>query len=141
MTMYEIHVLMNYPANCLNRDDMGSPKTVVFNGTERIRISSQSLKRAWRTSKLFKESFGDVAARTRGLPELVGDSLEKKGCDAEMIIAAKKVISTDKKRSKDATDADPYMMDKMEFYSAEEVDMIADTLIQKLLIRQCLAVW
>lgn len=131
MTMYEIHVLMNYPANCLNRDDMGSPKTVVFNGTERIRISSQSLKRAWRTSELFSETFGKIASRTRGLPELVGINMSEKGCSEEMILAAKKVISTDKKRLKDDPDTKQFTMEKMEFYSLDEVSMIADVIIEK----------
>lgn len=126
MTMYEIHMLMNYPANCLNRDDTGTPKTVLFNGTERIRISSQCLKRAWRTSSQFKKSFGEIAARTRLLPELVADELKNRGHDEEMILSAKKVISTEKKRRKDAPDTDPYLMDKMEFYSPEEVCMITD---------------
>lgn len=126
MTMYEIHVLMNYPANCLNRDDTGSPKTVVFNGTERIRISSQALKRSWRTSKLFSEYFGNIAFRTRGLPELVANELKNRNHDDEYILTAKKIISTDKKRKNEALDSDPWMMDKMEFYSAEEVKMIAD---------------
>lgn len=126
MTMYEIHMLMNYPANCLNRDDTGTPKTVLFNGAERIRISSQCLKRAWRTSPLFRNAFGEIACRTRLLPELVADELKKKGRDEEMIRSAKKVISTDKKRKKDASEDDPYLMDKMEFYSPEEVRMIAD---------------
>jgi len=34
--------------SCLNRDDVGSPKTAVFGGVQRARLSSQCLKRAAR---------------------------------------------------------------------------------------------
>lgn len=46
--LIEIHMLQNHvPAN-LNRDDLGAPKTAVFGGTLRARISSQCLKRSVR---------------------------------------------------------------------------------------------
>lgn len=55
----QLHLLTSYgPAN-LNRDDTGRPKTAVMGGCTRLRVSSQSLKRAWRTSDLFKEALGD----------------------------------------------------------------------------------
>ena len=41
----QLHMLTNYaPAN-LNRDDLGRPKTAKMGGVDRLRISSQSLKR------------------------------------------------------------------------------------------------
>jgi CRISPR system Cascade subunit CasC len=45
----QIHALSSYPAVLLNRDDTGMAKRVPFGGTSRIRISSQCLKRHWRT--------------------------------------------------------------------------------------------
>ena len=48
--LYEIHMLKNYPPTNLNRDDSGAPKSCQFGGTNRGRISSQCLKRSWRTS-------------------------------------------------------------------------------------------
>lgn len=42
--LYEIHMLKNYPSTNLNRDDTGTPKTCVFGGVARGRISSQCLK-------------------------------------------------------------------------------------------------
>ncbi|SKA93784.1 CRISPR-associated protein, Cse4 family [Paucidesulfovibrio gracilis DSM 16080] len=47
----QLHVLTTYPASNLNRDDLGRPKTVKMGGCQRLRVSSQSLKRAWRTSE------------------------------------------------------------------------------------------
>ena len=57
--LYEIHMLKNYPPTNLNRDDTGAPKTCVFGGVTRGRISSQCLKRSWRTSDLFKAEVGE----------------------------------------------------------------------------------
>lgn len=55
----QIHTLVSYPPSNLNRDDLGRPKTAVMGGTQRLRVSSQSLKRAWRTSDIFMQSFND----------------------------------------------------------------------------------
>lgn len=51
----QLHLLTAYPPSNLNRDDLGRPKTALVGGTERLRVSSQSLKRAWRTSPAFEE--------------------------------------------------------------------------------------
>ena len=45
----QIHTLTSYPAALLNRDDQGFAKRVPFGGVTRTRISSQCLKRHWRT--------------------------------------------------------------------------------------------
>ncbi|MCB1098674.1 MAG: type I-E CRISPR-associated protein Cas7/Cse4/CasC [Verrucomicrobiae bacterium] len=46
MKLIELHILQSFPVSCLNRDDVGAPKSAVFGGVPRARISSQSLKRA-----------------------------------------------------------------------------------------------
>ncbi|MBI9082988.1 MAG: type I-E CRISPR-associated protein Cas7/Cse4/CasC [Desulfobacterales bacterium] len=55
----QLHLLTVYPPSNLNRDDLGRPKTAIMGGVERLRISSQSLKRAWRTSELFKDALDE----------------------------------------------------------------------------------
>lgn len=45
----QFHMLTSYPASLLNRDDAGFAKRIPFGGASRIRISSQCLKRHWRT--------------------------------------------------------------------------------------------
>lgn len=45
----QIHTLTSYPASLLNRDDVGFAKRVPFGNAVRTRISSQCLKRHWRT--------------------------------------------------------------------------------------------
>ncbi|MFY0991207.1 type I-E CRISPR-associated protein Cas7/Cse4/CasC [Halomonas sp. C05BenzN] len=54
----QLHLLTAYPPANLNRDDLGRPKTAIMGGAKRLRVSSQSLKRTWRTSALFEEAVG-----------------------------------------------------------------------------------
>lgn len=51
----DIHVLQTLPPSCVNRDDTGSPKTAMFGGVNRARVSSQCWKHAIR--KTFKEKY------------------------------------------------------------------------------------
>ncbi|HOX57831.1 MAG TPA: type I-E CRISPR-associated protein Cas7/Cse4/CasC [Verrucomicrobiota bacterium] len=65
-TFIQLHLLTSYPPANLNRDDLGRPKTAVMGGVQRLRVSSQSLKRAWRTSELFQRALdGHVGTRTK----------------------------------------------------------------------------
>jgi CRISPR system Cascade subunit CasC len=48
MKHLELHILQSVPVACLNRDDLNSPKTAIFGGVQRARVSSQSWKRAIR---------------------------------------------------------------------------------------------
>ncbi|MBM3838525.1 MAG: type I-E CRISPR-associated protein Cas7/Cse4/CasC [Verrucomicrobia bacterium] len=48
MRLIELHILQSFPVSCLNRDDVGAPKTATFGGVPRARLSSQCLKRAIR---------------------------------------------------------------------------------------------
>lgn len=62
----QLHVLTSYPPSNLNRDDTGRPKTAVIGDCTRLRISSQSLKRAWRTSDIFESALkGHIGTRTK----------------------------------------------------------------------------
>lgn len=48
MNLIELHILQSFPVSCLNRDDVGAPKSALFGGAQRARVSSQSWKRAIR---------------------------------------------------------------------------------------------
>lgn len=52
----QLHLLTSYPPANLNRDDLGRPKTAKMGGVDRLRVSSQSLKRTWRTSDVFADA-------------------------------------------------------------------------------------
>ena len=47
----QIHTLHSYPAALLNRDDAGLAKRLQYGGFSRTRVSSQCLKRHWRTAE------------------------------------------------------------------------------------------
>jgi len=55
--------VQSFPVTCLNRDDVGAPKSAVFGGVQRARVSSQSWKRAIRF--MAKEMQPEVFAGTR----------------------------------------------------------------------------
>jgi CRISPR system Cascade subunit CasC len=79
-TFIQLHLLTSYPPSNLNRDDLGRPKTAIMGGKNRLRISSQSLKRAWRTSSLFEEALsGHIGTRTKSMGVEIFEALREKG--------------------------------------------------------------
>lgn len=66
----DFHILQTVPPSCINRDDTGSPKTAVYGGVLRARVSSQAWKHAMRAA--FAENARlDVGKRTKKAAELV----------------------------------------------------------------------
>lgn len=43
-TFIEFHILQSFPVTCLNRDDVGAPKSAIVGGVSRARVSSQCWK-------------------------------------------------------------------------------------------------
>lgn len=91
----QLHTLTAYPASLLNRDDLGFAKRIPFGGVSRTRVSSQCLKRHWRTFTGpggFNEMPVDNAIRSRLIfQRLILDPLEAEGKDprvAERVVAA-----------------------------------------------------
>jgi CRISPR system Cascade subunit CasC len=64
MKHLELHILQSVPVSCLNRDDLNSPKTAIFGGVQRARVSSQSWKRAIR--ELAASSENDASSFFKG---------------------------------------------------------------------------
>jgi CRISPR system Cascade subunit CasC len=68
----QFHTLVSYSAALLNRDDSGFAKRLPFGGSIRTRVSSQCLKRHWRTAQdeWALSSIGpEMAVRSRKIPE------------------------------------------------------------------------
>ena len=42
----DMHIIQTLPPSNINRDDTGSPKTALYGGVRRARVSSQSWKAA-----------------------------------------------------------------------------------------------
>jgi len=82
MKLIELHILQSFPVSCLNRDDVGAPKSATFGGVTRARISSQCLKRAIREyaqDNLPEARFG--GHRTKLIVQPLADALGKHGLD------------------------------------------------------------
>lgn len=74
-TFIDVHVLQSLPPSNVNRDDTGSPKTAIFGGATRARISSQALKRAVRVDFNGRLDPKQLGYRTTRLVELISTEL------------------------------------------------------------------
>ena len=100
----DVHILQTVPPSCLNRDDTGSPKTAVYGGATRARVSSQSWKKAMRD--MFKDIFPakDLSMRTKRIVSMVTDEINilggvddpEKAAQRIMGAAGLKIKSVDK---------------------------------------------
>ncbi len=76
MSIYvDIHVLQTVPPSCVNRDDTGSPKTAVYGGTTRARVSSQAWKHAMRGD--FRKMFAteELGVRSREVAKQIAKEI------------------------------------------------------------------
>jgi CRISPR system Cascade subunit CasC len=117
----QIHALTIYAPSNLNRDDTGRPKTAKFGGAERLRISSQALKRAIRTSEAFRTRVnGHRGERTQRLGEEIRAHLLAKGVDGERAIKGARDIAEIFGKLKPESDKNPTYIEQLAFVSQEE---------------------
>lgn len=84
-TRIEFHILQSFPVTCLNRDDVGAPKTAVVGGVTRARVSSQCWKRQVR---LALPGFGiKLATRTKQAQTLFVSACKAAGATDEAAVA------------------------------------------------------
>lgn len=113
----QLHLLTSYPPSNLNRDDMGRPKTAVMGGKQRLRVSSQSLKRAWRTSEVFKAALdAHVGTRTRMLGVEVFNHMVEAGLKEKTAFDSAKAIAGvfGKNKGKDSKKENPNPTQELE---------------------------
>ncbi len=80
----QLHLLTVYPPSNPNRDDQGRPKEALFGNVPRLRLSSQSVKRALRVSDAFQQGLGgNLGQRTKLLGNVIRAHLEGQGADGE----------------------------------------------------------
>jgi len=90
----QLHFLTIYPPSNPNRDDQGRPKTAIFGGAPRLRLSSQSLKRAARVSDAMKDALaGHLGQRTQRLGDEVRAYLAKQGADEKQATEIAKQVA------------------------------------------------
>ena len=89
----DFHILQTVPPSCINRDDTGSPKTAVYGGVLRARVSSQAWKHAMRAA--FAENARlDVGKRTKKAADLVKEQILVLVSDADADKLAKKALDS-----------------------------------------------
>lgn len=67
----EFHILQSFPVSCLNRDDLGSPKSALIGGVTRARVSSQCWKRAVRME--LRNLGVNIAKRTKLVAAIIAE--------------------------------------------------------------------
>lgn len=127
----QLHILTAYPPSNLNRDDLGRPKTAVVGGAKRLRISSQSLKRAWRMSEVFESAVGQArGVRTKEMGVRIAADLqaagvtEKKAREWARSIAAR--FGKLKEEKKDTATEEALQIEQLAHFSPEEQQAVAD---------------
>lgn len=84
-TRIEYHILQSFPVTCLNRDDVGAPKTAIVGGVTRARVSSQCWKRQVR---LAMQDFGiKLGIRTKKSAEIFTRACLSVGASEDQAVA------------------------------------------------------
>jgi CRISPR system Cascade subunit CasC len=107
----EYHILQSFPVTCLNRDDVGSPKTAIVGGTTRARVSSQCWKRQVRVA--LKNLGVKIGVRTKKIEDLLINSCIELGCPPEDALKCAETLA------KEVSD------DTLIFMSKSEADQFA----------------
>lgn len=139
----DLHVVQSVPASCLNRDDTGSPKSMVYGGVTRGRVSSQCWKHAIREQ--FQTSQPDMCGiRSMWFVNYLRDVLmqkdgslteEKAGMVAFQVLNNLFGVSVELKAVSDDANAEKFIdlstakMKAITFLSKGQLDAVADYLI------------
>lgn len=131
----DIHVLQTVPSSNINRDDTGSPKTAIFGGTTRARVSSQSWKKAVREGfKLDSEKDDWLAGfRTKRTADILAKQLVELDSTLNFDAAREKAkdiltkmgLKFDKAKSSDANNDKDYETKVLLFFSPGQIRQLA----------------
>lgn len=132
-TYVDIHIIQNLPPSCVNRDDSGSPKSAVYGGVRRLRVSSQSWKRATRLYFNDLLDAKDVGVRTKRVAELLAARITEDAPDlagsatklAEEVFKTARIKLSAPRGKKDAPPESGYLL----FLSTSQVERLAELAI------------
>lgn len=135
-TYLDLHILQTVPPSNLNRDDTGSPKTAVYGGVRRARVSSQAWKRAIRKDFTRLLDADDLGDRTKRIVELLAEEIAAQAPDlapragelSEGVWAATK-IAVDAPRVKKGAPAQPKQAAYLVFLSRHQVRGLAEVAV------------
>lgn len=128
-TYVDIHIIQSLPPSCVNRDDSGSPKSAVYGGVRRLRVSSQSWKRATRLYFNDLLDAKDVGVRTKRVVEVLAERITEDAPEladaaaelAEKVFAAAKIKLAPPRGKKDAPQESGYLL----FLSTSQIERLA----------------
>ena len=132
-TYVDIHIIQSLPPSCVNRDDSGSPKSAVYGGVRRLRVSSQSWKRATRLYFNDLLDAKDVGVRTKRVAELLAARITEDAPDlagsatkmAEEVFKTARIKLSPPRNKKDAPPESGYLL----FLSTSQVERLAELAI------------
>lgn len=88
----EFHILQSFPVTCLNRDDVGAPKTAIVGGVQRARVSSQAWKRPVRMAM---QDFGaKLGVRTKHVAKTIAQACVDLGATDEQASTCGEILAT-----------------------------------------------
>src|SRR5690606_2337275 len=90
-TRIEFHILQSFPVTCLNRDDVGAPKTAIVGGVTRARVSSQCWKRQVRLAMY--ELGVKLGIRTKKAEEIFVRACQQAGASEQQAAACGKKMA------------------------------------------------
>lgn len=133
MKHLELHIIQSVPVACLNRDDLNSPKTAVFGGVQRARVSSQSWKRAIRemAKEIAAEEESNLFSgdRTRRMVYTLKKRLAERGIAENAAVAIAEKVADIVETLDSKFDSEGYKKIKtVMFFSKSEYDAIADAI-------------
>jgi CRISPR system Cascade subunit CasC len=125
MKHLELHILQSVPVTCLNRDDLGSPKTAFFGGVQRARVSSQCWKRAVREYAHEISPYFE-GHRSRLIIEPLRDELIKLGkSEEDALELAKKIADKRSNLDVEKIKAGKLQVKTLYYTSRAEIEAIA----------------
>ena len=126
MNLIELHILQSFPVTCLNRDRFGAPKSAMFGGFERARVSSQCWKRPTRelAHEMMPAIFG--ASRSKILGPAIERAARELGADEWTTAAVKELVLTVMKKD----NQHPGWVTTLFFFSPESLKNVIRPLIE-----------
>lgn len=91
-TRIEFHILQSFPVTCLNRDDVGAPKTAMVGGVQRARVSSQAWKRPVRMA--MQEFGAKLGVRTKHVASTIAQACSDLGATTEQATECGEMLAT-----------------------------------------------
>ena len=141
-TYIDIHILQTVPPSNLNRDDTGSPKSALYGGVRRSRVSSQAWKRATRAEFNSHLADSELGERTKRVVERVAEAITAQRNDLHdrandlaqdvLRLAGLKIAKPKKKKTAEEDSREEALTEYLIFVSRAQIQALAELAIASL---------